>query len=178
MSTNHYRRSCCIPPTNWSFVIQLLFKIASPVPAGVFVQSHGNGINAISKYSNFYHCPTRGLRGGSLLNLTMCLSRFTLNCLTLLKVSTNIPSGLPVTEAQLARVALAETAACNCLGPCSPSIAFPLDSAGCVYIGLKVVRGCKIGHGKLTEKNHVQQAIVAQSLPADHLLSQSSMLSK
>lgn len=115
---------------------------------------------------------------GSLLNLTMRLSRFTLNCLTLLKVSTNIPSGLPVTEAQLARVALAETAACNCLGPCFPSIAFPLDSAGCVYIGLKVVRGCKIGHGKLTEKNHVQQAIVDQSLPADHLLTQSSMLSK
>lgn len=115
---------------------------------------------------------------GALLNLTMRMSRFTLNCLTLLKVSTNIPSGLPVTEAQLARVALVETAACNCLGPCLPSIAFPLDSAGCIYTVLKVVRGCKIGHGKLTEKNHVQQTIVAQSLPADHLLTQSSMLSK
>lgn len=77
---------------------------------------------------------------GALLNLTMRMSCFTLNCLTLLKVSTNIPSGLPVTEAQLARVALAETAACNCRGPCLPSIAFPLDSVGCVYIGLKVVQ--------------------------------------
>lgn len=38
------------------------------------------------------------------------MSRFTLNFLTLLAVTINVPPGLPVTEAQLARVAPAETA--------------------------------------------------------------------
>ena len=61
----------------------------------------------------------------TLLNLTVCMSRFTLNLPTLLAETTNIPPGLPVTEAQLARVALAETAAWNCLGPSLSSLAFP-----------------------------------------------------
>lgn len=58
----------------------------------------------------------------ALLNLTACMSCFTLNLLTLLTVTTNIPLGLPVTEAQLGRVALAETAACNSLGPSLSSL--------------------------------------------------------
>lgn len=78
--------------------------------------------------------------------MTVCMSRFTLNFLTLLAVTTNIPSGLPVTEAQLARVALAETAAWNCLGPSLSSLP---DSVSHVYIRLKVVGGCKIGQGEV-----------------------------
>lgn len=74
------------------------------------------------------------------------MSRFTLNFLTLLAVAINIPPGLPVTEAQLARVALAETAAWNCPGPSLSSPALCLIPSA---VGLKVVCGCKIGHDKV-----------------------------
>lgn len=75
-----------------------------------FLQSH---IFVVSIFLNFNSCcyevacQAANVKGFSLsrermLNVTACTSCFTLNILTLLAVTTNIPSGLPVTEAQLA----------------------------------------------------------------------------
>lgn len=150
-------------------------KLIHELPVGLFAHRHEKGTRAVSKPPP---CPVRGLRGGfAHLDCAHVMLHFELTD-PLKNHPPNIPSGLPVTEAQLARVALAETAASNCLGPSLPSVAFALDSVGCIYIGVKVVRGCKLGHDKLTEKKHVGQTITVQFVLADHLLTQSIVLSK
>lgn len=66
------------------------------------------------------------------------LSRFTLNLSTLLTVTINIPLGVPVTESQLAWVALTEPAAWNCRWPSLSPLPFSLHTVIHIFIELNI----------------------------------------